>query len=317
MYRKRIRLIIMAVTGLCLLGQVAYSYDAKQVLKERQEKNKLSEPSLTISELNMHPDALYEAQLAVGYVTTVILPETPLKIFLGDQQLFKAEIYDQYVAVKPATEWLDAKSNLAIFTENGRLALDLSVGPWDTADLLLDFSKLNFKSMQEIVEAEKWKTIRALQEHYEKKETQLKEDIQAQFKDEFKQAVLKRTESYAYDRENWDDGVLLKLLKLSHVGDKTYLQFYIKYSWSAPFALAGAELREYARKGEGKLIQDFSADTEFTEGQGRNMNVAFKTPEIKDKAKVTFWILGKVEYPITDYKAEKKIGITFRWRTGE
>ena len=113
--------------------------DAAAVLKDRQDFNKLRLSSRNIYKVTMRSGVVYKLQTAIGYVSTIDLPEKALKVFIGDQELFKVGVYETQVILKPVSDEKDARTNLVIVTASGRLAFDVSVGAPDTADFVLDF----------------------------------------------------------------------------------------------------------------------------------------------------------------------------------
>ena len=108
-------------------------------LKERQTFNKLRRSTRNIYKVTMRSGVAYRLQTALGYVSTIDLPEPALKVFVGDQDLFKVEVYERQVLVKPLTDDAEARTNIIIITESGRLAFDVSTGVPETADFVLDY----------------------------------------------------------------------------------------------------------------------------------------------------------------------------------
>ena len=55
-----------------------------QVLKSRQKENKLKYSSQNIYKVTMRSGVVYRLQTALGYVSTIDLPQKALKVFVGD-----------------------------------------------------------------------------------------------------------------------------------------------------------------------------------------------------------------------------------------
>ncbi|MBI3312663.1 MAG: hypothetical protein HYZ83_00320, partial [Candidatus Omnitrophica bacterium] len=56
-------------------------------LKERQHFNKLKRTTRNIYKVTMRSTVAFRLQTALGYVSTIDLPEKALKVFVGDQEL--------------------------------------------------------------------------------------------------------------------------------------------------------------------------------------------------------------------------------------
>ena len=108
-------------------------------LAARAKFNKLSRNTPQIYKATMRSNVVYRLQTALGYVSTLDLPEPALKVFVGDQELFKVGVYEREVLIKPITDDPDARTNLTVMTQSGRLTFDVTVGPANTADFVIDF----------------------------------------------------------------------------------------------------------------------------------------------------------------------------------
>ena len=112
---------------------------SEDTLKERQSFNKLRRSTRNIYKVTMRSGVVFKLQTALGYASTIDLPEKALKVFVGDQELFKVGVYEKQIVIKPITDEMDARTNLVIETESGRLTFDVAGGAPETADFVLDF----------------------------------------------------------------------------------------------------------------------------------------------------------------------------------
>ena len=71
---------------------------------ERRHSNTLTKSTPNIYQLNTKKGVAYQLQTAVGYITTIDLPEEARKVFVGDAELFKVEVYGMQVIIKPMTD---------------------------------------------------------------------------------------------------------------------------------------------------------------------------------------------------------------------
>lgn len=203
-------------------------YADETPMKERQFSNQLSKNTPNIYKLTAKTGVVYKIQTAVGYVTTIELPDEALKVFLGDQDLFVVEVYGHQVIVKPATDYTDARTNLTLYTENLRLSFDVSVGSPDTADFVLDF---RYPSDEAIVEnafkkelEEKKAQLEAeYQEKLGKEDEKINELTHKRFEDFLKKEAKIKRLKISKNKDN----IQLNLLSLSEIGDRDYLRFNI------------------------------------------------------------------------------------------
>lgn len=238
-----------------------------QVLKERQHFNKLKRSTRNIYKVTMRSGVVFKLQTAIGYVSTIDLPEKALKVFVGDQELFKVGVYEKQVLVKPLTDELDAKTNLVIVTDSGRLTFDVSVGIPQTADFVLDF-RLPQQDEELVMNAFDQKVEEAnetLKKEYHKKEEQLDQKAE-------KLSQIKLTESVASGVKTQDikasqsrDKVQVNLLTLSKVGEKMYLRFSVLNYSQTPYRVLKVKIGALTeeRKGlkkEKSGISDFGAE---------------------------------------------------------
>ncbi len=223
-------LIFMFGTGLL--------YAEESPVKERQNENKLSKNTPSIYKLTAKTEVVYKIQTAVGYVTTIELPDEALKVFLGDQDLFVVEVYGSEVIIKPATDYVDAKSNLVIYTDKTRLSFDVSVGSPETADFVLDF---RYPGDEAIVDNafkkklnEKKEELKAAYEELLKKEDS---NVKTLAQSRFEEALKIGAKIKPLKISKTKDRVELKLLSLSEIGERYYLRFSIKNSREQDYSI--------------------------------------------------------------------------------
>jgi len=224
----------------------------KEPLKERQQFNKLRRSTRNIYKVTMRSSVAYRLQTALGYVSTIDLPEPALKVFAGDQDLFKVEVYEKQVLIKPITDEPDAKTNLIIVTESGRLAFDVSVGQPETADFVLDFrlpeedESLVKNAFDKKVEEQ----VSKIEKVYQEKEEKLDEKAEELAGKKLKEQVASGVETIGLKASKSSGEVQVNLLSLSRMADKAYLRFsvlnYSKADYKPLLAVTGAV--EYERK---------------------------------------------------------------------
>jgi len=206
-------------------------------LKDRQHFNKLKRSTRNIYKVTMRSTVAFKLQTALGYVSTIDLPEKALKVFVGDQELYKVEVYEKQVLIKPITDEPDAKTNLVIMTASTRLAFDVSVGPPDTADFVLDFrlpqddETLVHNAFEEKVE----KKVEELQAQFQKKEEKLDQKAQEISEEKIKEKVTSGIRTLDLKKSKAEAEVQLNLLSLSQVGNKIYLRFSVLNYSKTPY----------------------------------------------------------------------------------
>lgn len=209
------------------------------VLKDRQRENKLKHSSGNIYKVTMRSGVVYRLQTALGYISTIDLPEKALKVFVGDQDLFRVGVYETQVLIKPLTDELDARSNLIILTANGRLAFDISVGLPETADFVMDFrlpqddESLVVNAFDKRVEEKS----KQLEKTYQEKEQKLNEKAKVIAEDKLKEKVVEAVQNIPLKASSAKDGVQVNLLSLSQVGDKAYLKFSVLNYSQTPYRI--------------------------------------------------------------------------------
>ena len=226
--------------------------EQKEPLKERQQFNKLRRSTKNIYKVTMRSSVTYRLQTALGYVSTIDLPEPALKVFAGDQDLFKVEVYEKQVLVKPITDETDARTNLIIITGSGRLAFDVSVGHPETADFVLDFrlpqdDESLVKNAFEMKVEEK---VSAIKKSFQEKEEKLDEKAQKLSEEKLREKVAKGVTTIELKASESKGEVQVNLLSLSRVGDKAYLRFSVLNYSKTPYKVLKAAVGavEYERK---------------------------------------------------------------------
>lgn len=225
---------------------------AKEPLKERQQFNKLRRSTRNIYKVTMRSSVAYRLQTALGYVSTIDLPEPALKVFTGDQDLFKVEVYERQVLIKPITDEKEAKTNLIIVTQSGRLAFDVSVGAPETADFVLDFrlpeedESLVKNAFDQKVEEQ----VSKIEQHYQAKEEKLDQKAEELADEKLRQKVAEGVETIELNASGTHGEVQVNLLSLSRMAEKAYLRFsvlnYSKTDYKLLLGMVGAV--EYERK---------------------------------------------------------------------
>jgi hypothetical protein len=221
-------------------------------LKERQTFNKLRRSTRNIYKVTMRSGVAYRLQTALGYVSTIDLPEPALKVFVGDQDLFKVEVYERQVLVKPLTDDAEARTNIIIITESGRLAFDVSTGVPETADFVLDYRlpKDDESLVQNAFEKKVEEKAAVIKEDYQQKEAKLEEKAEKLSEDKLKEKVASGVQSFALKGSSAKGEVQVNLLSLSRMADKGYLRFSILNYSKIPYKLLKASVGaiEYERK---------------------------------------------------------------------
>jgi len=221
-------------------------------LKERQTFNKLRRSTKNIYKVTMRSSVAYRLQTALGYVSTIDLPEPALKVFVGDQELFKVEVYERQVLVKPVTDDAEARTNLIIITESGRLAFDVSTGAPETADFVLDYRlpQDDESLVQNAFEKKVEEKAAVIKEDYQQKEAKLEEKAEKLSEDKLKEKVASGVQSITVKGSSTKGEVQVNLLSLSRMADKGYLRFSVLNYSKTPYkplkATVGAI--EYERK---------------------------------------------------------------------
>ncbi len=195
---------------------------------ERRHSNTLTKSTPNIYQLNTKKTVAYQLQTAVGYITTIDLPEEARKVFVGDAELFKVEVYGTQVIIKPATDSPAARTNLTIYTASQRLSFGVEVGPPDTADFVLDFRFPDIGSQVQNefkvqVDSKKQELENKYQEKKAKQEEEVKTISQKMLEEEIKKGgAVKQLKMSKKEGE-----IQINLLSLSEIGDKGYLRFSV------------------------------------------------------------------------------------------
>lgn len=213
------------------------SKQQEESLKSRQTFNKLKRSTRNIYKVTMRSTVTFKLQTALGYISTIDLPEKALKVFVGDQELFKVEVYERQVLVKPITDEPDARTNLVIVTTSGRLAFDVTVGPPETADFVLDFrlpqddGLLVKNAFDEKVDEK----VRELEKAYDEKKAKLDEKADKLSEEKIKEKVASGVKTIDLNKSEGTGDVQINLLSLSQVGGKCYLRFSVLNYSKTPY----------------------------------------------------------------------------------
>jgi hypothetical protein len=201
---------------------------AETPLEERQKQNKLSRTSSNIYKLPVKAGVTYRLQTAVGYISTIDLPEEALKVFVGDAELFKVEVYGPQVIVKPATDYQEARTNLTVYIPSGRLTFDVSVGTPETADFVLDF---RLSAPEALVQNEFKSKLdekkKQLETQYQEKEKKQAESVKQMALEKLEEEIKKGAATKSLKLSEKANGIQLNLLSLSQIGETNYLRFSI------------------------------------------------------------------------------------------
>ncbi len=218
---------ILALLIFCVQAGSAQAEENAAMI-ERQKQNKLARTTANIYKLTTKTGVAYRLQTAIGYITTIDLPEEALKVFIGDAELFKVEVYGSQVVIKPATDYTDARSNLTIYTQSSRLSFDVTVGSPETADFVLDF---RFPSDEAMVQNEFKAKLEAkkseLQEQFQEKEEKQTETVKKLTHEKFEEEIKKGALTKRLKISEKDNGIQVNLLSLTEIGGVSYLRFSV------------------------------------------------------------------------------------------
>ncbi|MDA9101350.1 TrbG/VirB9 family P-type conjugative transfer protein [Omnitrophica bacterium] len=209
---------------------------ANKTLKERQTFNKLRRSTRNIYKVTMRSSVAFRIQTALGYVSTIDLPEPALKVFAGDQELFKVEVYEKQVLIKPITDEPDARTNLIIVTPSGRLAFDVCVGPPQTADFVIDFRlpQTDELLVRNAFEKKVRSEVAQIEESFREKEQSLAQTAEKLSEEKLRERIASGLKTIELKASGSAGQVQVNLLSLSRMGQKAYLRFSIlNYSSTA------------------------------------------------------------------------------------
>lgn len=237
--------------------------EKEESFKERKKFNQLSKPTDRISKVSMRDDVVYKLKTAVGYVSAIEFPETVLKAYVGDQDLFKVGVYDNEVLVKPLTDDLSARTNLGISTQSGRLSIDISVGSPETADFILDFRKRSEDVFVEnVLKKEISKKEEEIKNEYQQKEDGLNQRAEELAKRKLTEEISKGSKTIELAKHTESGGIRINLTSLSQIGSKNYLRFGIRNLSDTPFKVSkvilGIQTYEKENLGFGKKPEGFT-----------------------------------------------------------
>ena len=250
---------------LVLVATSLYAQDSPA--SDRQNFNGLSKSSGNIHKLTAKTGVVYKIQTAVGFVTTIELPDEALKVFAGDQDSFVVEVYGSEVIIKPATDYLNARSNLTIYTEKTRLTFDLSVGAPETADFVLDFRYPRDEALVDNLFRKRLDEKKAeLEAFYQEKLKKEDERVRVLADGRFEEDLKKEVKIKRLNISGTQNNVRLDLLSLSKIGERYYLRFsitnYSQGDYAPERVVLGKEI--FKRNGFG-LTKDGFVPVEFSE----------------------------------------------------
>ncbi len=254
--------MIRSIASFLVLVCCATSLYAQDLpTKDRQVTNQISKSAPSIYKLTAKTGVVYKIQTAIGYVTTIELPSEALKVFVGDQDLFVVEVYGHEVIIKPATDYVDARSNLTIYIQNSRLSFDVSVGAPETADFVLDFRYPQDDVMVENaykkrIDKKKGELEAEYAERLKKDDERVNLLTQGKFEEALKNgAKIKRLQI-----SKKKDDIEFDLLELLEIGDKNYLRFNIKNHSHSDYSIERLVLAKetFKRTGFGVTRQGFA-----------------------------------------------------------
>jgi len=263
----RLGVVTMAlVLGFAILARAEEPWNGKSetVLKDRQHFNKLKRSTRNIYKVTMRSGVVFKLQTALGYVSTIDLPEKALKVFVGDQELFKVGVYEKQVLIKPITDELDARTNLVIVTDSGRLTFDVSVGGPETADFVVDFRlpEEDEALVQNAFQQKVDQKTKELEKDYKAKEEKLGETAQTLSDEKFKSQMAAGITTLPLKASAVIDKVQLNLLSLSRSQDKAYLRFSILNYSETPYHISKVVLGAFSEERKG-LKKEKSGIAEF------------------------------------------------------
>ena len=293
--------ILCLVLSLTLASAASHADDLTAT--QRQTANKLSKNAPSIYKLTAKTGVVYKLQTAVGFITTIELPDEALKIFVGDQDLFVVETYGSQVIIKPATDYASARSNLTIYTEGTRLSFDVSVGAPETADFVLDF---RYPTDEAMVDNEFRRRIN-------EKTAQLEAGFQGELKKQdekvkmlsvarFEEALKAGAKIKRFNISKRQGGLQFSLVSLSEIGPKYYLRINIanrsRTDYSIERIVLGKETFKRSGFGvtkEGFLPIDFNenVDSDVPKGTDRYSLISFDKIVLNQNEKLVLRIYEK------------------------
>lgn len=250
-----------ASTGLFLNERESSDSDpagkkGKDVFNERKKFNQLTKPTVRISKIKIREDVVFKLQTAMGYVSAIQLPETALKVFVGDQGLFKVGVYEKEVLIKPITDYEEAKTNLTIVMKSGRLTFEVSVGSPETADFILDFRDQEDDAfIGNEIKVKVDEKSEEIKKTYEEKEKKLDEKVEQLSKKKITEALSEGTKTLELKTHSENGDIRLNLLSIAKVSGKNYLRFSIQNSSDQPFQVSKVVLGLEAKEKGNSFIE--------------------------------------------------------------
>ncbi|MBI4970242.1 MAG: TrbG/VirB9 family P-type conjugative transfer protein [Candidatus Omnitrophica bacterium] len=236
--------------------------NAQSVYEKRKLFNQRTQPTERISRVKMREDVVYKLQTALGYVSAIELPEPALKVFVGDQDLFKVGVYEKEVLIKPITDSKEARTNLTVVTQSGRLTFDISVGHPETADFILDFrTEDKDVFVENAFREEVKKKEEIIKKEFEGKEAAIEEKAKKEAESKVVEDISKASKTIDLNQHVEEGDIRLNLISLSQIGDHYFLRFAVRNISGNPFPISktvlGIQSYESANFGLGKKQEGF------------------------------------------------------------
>ena len=226
-----------------LFKGIAFCQDA-EAITDRRFINQNVETSPNIYEILMKPKALRKIQTALDYFTVIDLPEKALNVYIGNQELFKVEVYERQVLIKPLIEDMTAETNLLVITESGRFVFQITVGPPETAEFVID-ARLGDEIIEDKVEKALEEKEAELENSLEKKEQELESRAEKIADEKVKEKLLEESKQIRLKSSRSNGDIQANLLSISKIGKRIYLKFsvlnYSKTSYKVLETLIGFE----------------------------------------------------------------------------
>ncbi|MBI4970602.1 MAG: hypothetical protein HZC17_02040, partial [Candidatus Omnitrophica bacterium] len=195
-----------------------------RVITERKLLNQEGPASPHIYEIEMKPKALRNIQTALNYFTVIDLPRKVLNVYIGNQELFKVEVYEKQVLIKPVTADMTAQTNLLVITESGRFVFDSTVGPPETAEFVID-GLLGEDILEETTEKAIKEKETVLNEKYQTKEKELEKQAGKIADQKITDSILLESKVINLRVSKANRDIQVNLLSLSKMGSRMYLDF--------------------------------------------------------------------------------------------
>ncbi|MBI4397804.1 MAG: hypothetical protein HY586_01610 [Candidatus Omnitrophica bacterium] len=195
-------------------------------LAKRRDLNQKTGESPNVYEVEMKPKSVRTIQTAPDYFTIINLPEPALNVYVGNQSLFKVEVYERQVLIKPITGAELAQTNLHIETRSGRFTFQVTVGPPETAEYIVD-AVLGEELIEGQAEAIVKEKETQLLDQYQKKELEFEKRVEEKADQKLMEQLMEENESRNLKSSRSKGNVQINLLSLSRIAERIYLKFSI------------------------------------------------------------------------------------------